>query len=231
MDAVSLALGPARVTWSGRAQGHLGLPRAGAPDDEPVRLEARRRALVDLRWSWVRQVHGADVISVEERSPASGLHEADGLVTASPGLALAVFTADCAPLAMTSTEGVIGIAHAGWRGLVAGVVASTAQAMRGLGAGPITAILGPCIRAGCYEFGAAELDGVAAVLGEGVRSKTTWGTPALDLAAAVRSAAAFADVDIVGDLGACTACSDAWFSHRARGEPARQATVIWMPEW
>ena len=230
MDAVSLALGPARLTFSGRAQGHLGHARVGLAEDQPARLEARRRAVVDLPWSWLRQVHGSDVISVEGQGAVTGRHEADALVTASPGLALAVFTADCAPVAMASEEGVIGIAHAGWRGLLAGVIASTAQAMRRLGAGAITATVGPCIQAGCYEFGPEDLDLVAAVFGDGVRARTAWGTPAFDLAAAVRTAVEAAEVSIVADLGACTACSDAWFSHRARCEGARQASVIWMPE-
>jgi YfiH family protein len=229
LKAVSQALGPGRVTWTGRGQGHLGLARAGMAEDEPARLEARRRAVVDLPWSWLHQVHGREVVSVEGPGRASGAHDADAMVTATRGLALAVLTADCAPIAMASAEGVIGIAHTGWRGLLAGVIASTAQAMRRLGSGEITAVLGPCIRAGCYEFGPADLDVVAAALGDGVRSMTAWGTPALDLAAGVRSAAEAAGVTIEGDLGACTACSDTWFSHRARGDQARQATVIWMP--
>lgn len=230
MDAVSLAFGPARVTWTGRAQGHLGLARPGVAEDQSGDLEARRQGVVDLPWNWLHQVHGADVIAVGEHERSVGEQDADALVTASPGLALAVFTADCAPVVMTSDEGVIGIAHAGWRGLLAGIIASTAREMRRLGAGPISGVLGPCVRAGCYEFGPEDLDEVAAALGDGVRSTTGWGTPALDLATAVRSAAESTGVHIVSDFGACTACSDAWFSHRARGERTRQATVVWMPK-
>jgi hypothetical protein len=229
VEAVSLALGPARITCSGRAHGHVGRPRTGVADDQPALLEARRRHVVDLPWSWLHQVHGAEVVCVGERGGVGGDLDADALVTDAPGTALAVFTADCAPLAMTSAEGLIGIAHAGWRGLLAGVIAATADAMRRLGAGPISAVLGPCIRAGCYEFGPADLDAVAAVLGDGVRATTNWGTPALDLAAGVRLAAERAGVSITTDLGACTACSDAWYSYRARAETSRQAMVIWKP--
>jgi YfiH family protein len=221
VEALSAPLGPARVVWTGRAQGHLGLP--GAADTD---LEARRRAVVDQPWHWLRQVHGSGVLDADawERDSVG-----DGLVSTTSGVALAVFTADCAPLAMASEEGVIGLAHAGWRGVLAGIVEATAEAMRARGATAISAILGPCIRAGCYEFGPAELDAVAAAYGDGVRARTTWGAPALDLAGAVGRAAEAAGVTLRADVGACTACSTAWFSHRARGDVSRQATVIWMP--
>ena len=96
-------------------------------------------------------------------------------MSATPGCALAVLTADCAPVALASPEGVFGVAHAGWRGLVAGVLERTVDAMRALGATEIGAVLGPCIRAECYEFGPADLDRVAARLGDGVRATTAVG--------------------------------------------------------
>jgi len=87
------------------------------------------------------------------------------------------------------------------------------------------AIIGPHIRAGCYEFGEDDLDQVAAALGDDVRSTTTWNRPALDLTTAVRSALGSVDID---DAGACTACTDLYFSWRARKETARFATIAWM---
>ena len=80
------------------------------------------------------------------------------------------------------------MAHAGWRGLMAGVIPRTVDRMRALGAGEITAALGPCIHAECYEFSPDDLDTVAARLGDGVRSLTRGGAPALDVPAAVRAA-------------------------------------------
>jgi copper oxidase (laccase) domain-containing protein len=100
--------------------------------------------------------------------------------------------------------------------------------MRALGAGPIGAEVGPHIRARCYEFGAQDLDRVAAAVGPEVRGRTAWGTPALDLTAGIRRALAAAGIERVRDAGVCTGCSPSHFSHRARGETARQAAVAWL---
>ncbi|HUQ40036.1 MAG TPA: polyphenol oxidase family protein, partial [Acidimicrobiales bacterium] len=143
------------------------------------------------------------------------------------GGALAVLTADCAPVALASSEGVIAVAHAGWRGVAAGVIEATVAEMEALGATAIEAAIGPCIHAECYEFGPAELDGVAARLGDDVRSRTSAGRPALDLPAAVRAALRRAGVETVTDVDVCTACSPDHFSWRARQELQRQATVVW----
>ena len=144
-------------------------------------------------------------------------------MTAVPGARLAVLTADCAPVALASDKGVVGVAHAGWRGLVAGVLERTVEAMRALGADGVQAALGPCIHAECYEFGAADLDVVAARYGDAVRAVTTEGTPALDLPAAVRAALDGAGVELVSGDVACTACSPDHYSFRARSEDERQA--------
>jgi YfiH family protein len=220
-------LGLAEVRWTSRAHGHLGLAPEAATNEERA-LAARRSAVVDLPWSWLRQVHGSSVRVVEAAGGSRDV-EGDALVTRSADAVLAVFTADCAPVAFASPDGVVGVAHAGWRGLAHGVIARTADAMRALGATSLSAALGPCIKAPCYEFGAQDLDRVARQLGDRVRSTTSWGTPALDLSAAVVSALASAGVDLVADAGACTSCSTTWFSQRARGERDRQATLVWVP--
>ena len=102
---------------------------------------------------FARQVHSADVRVVS--APFAGdLPEADALVTATPGLALGIVTADCAPVLMADAEaGVIGAAHAGWRGAHGGVIAATIAAMEALGAQParITAAIGPCVAQESYE--------------------------------------------------------------------------------
>jgi YfiH family protein len=189
-------------------------------------VAARRRAVVDLPWTWLHQVHGAGVVRVTR--PGDGAATlADAAVTAAPGCALAVLTADCAPVALASSEGVIGVAHAGWRGVAAGVIEATVAEMEALGATAIEAAVGPCIHAECYEFGDRELDDVAGRLGDTVRSTSAGGRPALDLPAAVRAALARAGVEAVGDAGVCTACSPSHFSWRARKETQRQATVVW----
>lgn len=210
--------GGAQVRWTARADGDLA--DLGPDGDE------RRRAIADVPWTVLRQVHGRDVVTVTE--PGGGWRAlADGAVTDRSGAALAVLTADCAPVALASEEGVIGVAHAGWRGLAAGVVEATVDAMRALGAGPVTAVLGPCIRTPCYTFGAADLEDVAAATGPEVRGVDAAGRPALDLAAGVHAALARAGVANIDDVEACTACSAAHFSYRARQDVARQATVVW----
>jgi len=221
-------LGPAEVRFTGREEGDLG--HAGVWVEQPApEVEGRRRAVVDRPWTWLRQVHGNTVVTVTEPGGGAGV-EADAAVSNAPGVALAIFTADCAPVAFASAEGVIGAAHAGWKGLAAGVLEKTAQAMRDLGATHIEAALGPCIHPECYEFGPADLTTVAAALGHAVRGRTDAGRPALNIPAAVRTALTHAGValDFVDER--CTSCAaDELFSYRARGEMERQALVLWIP--
>ena len=220
-----LSLSSAHVAFTGRAEGDMG---HGGDPVTSVRpdVAARRRAVVDLPWTWLHQIHGAGVVRVTGPGDGAGT-KADAAVSAQEGCALAVLTADCAPVAMASPDGVIGVAHAGWRGVTAGVIEATVAEMEALGATAIEAAVGPCIHAECYEFGAGELDEIAARLGDTVRATTTEGTPALDLPAAVRVALQRAGVDAVTDVGVCTACSQDHFSWRARRELQRQATVVW----
>ncbi len=185
-----------------------------------------RRAAGGRPWTFVHQVHGAGVVVVEEPSGPRP-DEGDALVTSSARACVAVLGADCALVGLASVEGVVCAAHAGWRGLVAGVLARAADEMRALGSTEIVAVLGPCIHAECYEFGEAELAVVERHLGRGVRAETSAGRPALDLPAGVRHALREAGVELVGELGGCTACDGRWFSHRARRETSRHALAIW----
>jgi YfiH family protein len=170
-------------------------------------------------WAMVQQVHGSGVVVATR---PGDLGPGDAIVTATPGVPIAVRVADCAPIALLG-DGVVGVVHAGWRGIVAGVIPAALDAMRSLGATDITAVLGPCIHAECYEFGERELDDIAAALGDGVRGTTSWGTPALDVPAAIR-----AQLPEVIDESTCTACSTELWSHRARQDPERQAVVAWL---
>jgi len=141
-----------------------------------------------------------------------------------------VTTADCVPVVLLA-DGAVGVAHAGWKGLLGGVVGNAAAAMAALGHPPTRAVIGPCIRPERYEFGAADLDAVAARWGDEVRGTTTAGTPALDVAAGVRRALAEAGVTDVVDDGACTAAAgDTYWSYRSRQEAGRIATVAWLED-
>jgi purine-nucleoside/S-methyl-5'-thioadenosine phosphorylase / adenosine deaminase len=192
-------------------------------------LDARRRALAPLPWTWLHQVHGDRVVVVDEPGAQAGA-EADAAVTARPGAVLAIQTADCAPVALVADEGVVAAVHVGWRGLVVGVVERAVEAVRRTGGTRLRAVVGPCIHACCYEFGAADLDRVAARYGDGVRATTRWGRSALDLPAAVTSALApIPNAEVMRAGPGCTACgTPPMFSHRARGDSARQAMVVWL---
>lgn len=102
----------------------------------------------------VHQVHSAEVITVTE--PPYDRPKADGIVTATPGLALSILTADCMPVLMADARaGVIGAAHAGWKGAVGGILQNTIAGMEALGAdrSRIHATIGPCISQRAYEVG------------------------------------------------------------------------------
>ncbi|SMY05922.1 peptidoglycan editing factor PgeF [Flavimaricola marinus] len=107
----------------------------------------------------VHQIHSADVVTVtdvrEERPPA------DAMVTATPGVALSVLTADCAPVLFADKDaGVIGAAHSGWKGALGGVLEATIEAMEALGADRdgIAVVIGPTISQRAYEVGPEFLD-------------------------------------------------------------------------
>jgi len=107
----------------------------------------------------VRQVHSADVLTVD--APLTDRPAADAMVTDRPGLALGILTADCQPVLFADHDaGVIGAAHAGWRGALEGVLEATVDAMERLGAsrGSIMAVIGPTISQRAYEVGPEFLD-------------------------------------------------------------------------
>lgn len=194
--------------------------------DQPESVLAERRvSIIDLPWTSLQQVHGSSIVTVQAAGDHDGA-EADAAVTATPGLAISVRTADCAPLLLVS-DGAFGVVHAGWRGLAAGVIAAAAERLADLDSPPRAAVLGPCIRARCYEFDDPARDQVAAAVGPAVLATTAWGTPALDLAAGVAAACEALDVPL-DDVGTCTACSSRHWSHRAAGDVGRQGLVAWM---
>jgi len=130
----------------------------GAADDPAAVRENRRRAveavLPGAALVGVHQVHSAEVVTIEAPWPDDARPKADALVTNRPGLLLGILTADCAPVLFTDREaGVIGAAHAGWRGAHGGVIEATVGAMAALGAERerIAAAIGPCIAQPSYE--------------------------------------------------------------------------------
>lgn len=200
-------------------------------DDDAV-VTANRELLaaqVGRPLVFVDQVHSADVHVL----PATGavpVVTADALVTGRSDVALAIMVADCMPVLLSDPEaGVIGAAHAGRPGLLAGVLEATVSAMEQLGARParIEAVIGPSACGSCYEV-PQEMARAAAQQLPAVRATTGWGTPAIDLrAGAVQAlervglAAGSIDRD-----HPCTLEDPSWFSYRREPVTGRFAGVV-----
>jgi YfiH family protein len=131
----------------------------GSRDDPAAVAENRTRVSAALDADALvtcYQVHGRDVAEVTRPWTPDRAPRVDGLVTRTPGIALGILTADCAPvLLFDAADRVVGAAHAGWTGAKAGILEATVEAMTKLGAAPanISAVIGPCIAQASYEVG------------------------------------------------------------------------------
>ncbi len=212
--------------------------------DDPLRVDENRR-----RWhravgvaahatASVVQVHGNRILVVDalptDRGNAPVVGEADGLVTTRPGVALCLRFADCVPiLAWDERHRAIGIAHAGWRGTLAGVARELVMTMttaQGCRAKEIWAAVGPSIGPCCYEVG-ADLVATFAETWRDLPNLTAWRGAGwhLDLWEANRQQLVHAGVpeDQVVVARVCTAChSDEFFSHRAQGGKAGRFAAL-----
>jgi len=165
---------------------------SGSNDDRAAIAANKARAVAALRpgaeLATVHQVHSADAVVVDHAWPMDQRPRADALVTAKPGILLGILTADCAPVLFADAEaGVIGAAHAGWRGALAGVTDSTIAAMEALGARRehIHAAVGPCIAQASYEVDGVFHDRFIAADPANARFFTSAGKPHFDLEAFV----------------------------------------------
>ena len=185
--------------------------------DAPAAVSANRErlltcaALDPLRLATAGQVHGAKVVEV---SAPGHYPECDALITRTPGVVLAVTTADCMSL-LYSAPGVVAAAHSGWRGTAGGMPVAALEAVcRLAGCAPeaVTVAIGPAIRGCCYEVG----DDVAGLF-PAAAVRDTESRPKLDLPTAATLALRAAGVapESIHDTGACTCCEPAlYFSHR-----------------
>ncbi|HHC08550.1 MAG TPA: laccase domain-containing protein [Actinobacteria bacterium] len=192
-------------------------PRGDARLDPEARRHVAAALGIASEWAHATQVHGADV-AVADRPGSVG--EADGIVTLLAGLPVVVATADCVPIAFEA-DGAVAVAHAGWRGVLAGVVEATIAAMTELGAPPRRAAVGPAIGPCCYEVGPEVLDAFAPHLG-----RTTWGTPSVDLPGAVAARLERAGIP-TWRSPRCTRTDPELASWRGGDETRRQVTVAW----
>ena len=225
IPAIDVDLGPGtRALFTTRSGGvstgpHAELNLGVNVDDEPELVAAnfdRVSTSIGAPLALGRQVHGADVLEVPG-PPDPGqsfVGTADALVSAARHVGLAVVVADCVPVLLADPgRGVIGTAHAGRGGLLAGVVPAVIDAMRGLGARDLRAVVGPAVCGSCYEVPAAMRDEVDAVV-PGTATTTSWGTPALDLPAGVLAQLADGGVEHVEHVAACTFPDERFYSHR-----------------
>jgi YfiH family protein len=205
-------------------------------DDPAAVIENRRRLANVLRLPsepvWLDQVHGKDVIEVDERSrPAAGTRpRADAIVTRTPGIVLAIQVADCLPVLFSSRDGrVLGAAHAGWRGLAAGVLEATVTAMA-RPASDLVAWLGPSIGPAHFEVGEevreaflASQPGAAAAFRPNPKGRWQCDLPAL-----ARQRLAALGLSQVDGGAWCTAADPVrFFSHRRDQRTGRMAALLW----
>ncbi|MEI7710920.1 MAG: peptidoglycan editing factor PgeF [Rhodospirillales bacterium] len=212
-------------------------------DDRAAVLENRARVARALgadpdRLLGLTQVHGHVVATANEPWTVGAGPRADAVVTDRPGLALGIVTADCAPVLFADTQaGVIGAAHAGWRGAVSGVIEATILAMIALGAKPVSiaAAVGPCIGQRSYEVGPDLCDAVLArdaadaVFFVPGRRDDRW---QFDLPGYCAARLRAAGIGTVAEIGADTLVEEErFFSHRRRtlaggGPIGHQISVI-----
>lgn len=203
----------------------------GSSDAAEAVLENRRRVAAHMgvaadRLVTMHQVHSADALAVS--GPVDGRPRVDALATATPGLALGVLTADCAPVLLADPVAkVVGVAHAGWRGARDGIVEAAVAAMAALGArrADIRLAIGPTIAQPSYEVGPGFADGIAAAHPDcaDLFVPGPSGRAHFDLPGYVARLADRAGVGAVEDLALDTYADEArFFSYRRathRGEP------------
>lgn len=213
-----------------------------AVGDEPRAVEINRTGAAEAlgfrrdQLFLLKQVHSAKVHHVTDRPVADAAIEADALVTRLPSLALGILTADCTPILFADPQaGIVGAAHAGWRGAVDGIVGNTVTAMVELGADPahIVAAIGPTISGENYEVGPHFMDDFVKLRPDGWRhfSSHNGGRAHFDLPGFVAAELERAGISIIERVGGCTyGHPDRYFSHRhathQKGTTGRQIAMI-----
>lgn len=205
-------------------------------DDEPEHVRRNRqllRASLELPDDpvWLAQVHGTRVMRLDESPHRGQICEADASVTDRPGQVCAVLTADCLPVFLADRKGrSVGVAHAGWRGLAAGVLESTIDAMR-VPPTDLLAWLGPAIGPEAFEVGAEVRQ---AFIDQDACASEAF-TPAgkrkylANLFLLARQRLEHAGVAQIAGGGRCTCKNEKdFFSYRRDGRCGRMVSLIWM---
>jgi YfiH family protein len=208
-----------------------------AVGDEADAVATNRRrfgAALGARPVWLRQVHGVAVLRLDAGTPQHPAEPADAAWTTEPGIACTVQVADCLPVLLAARDGrAVAAAHAGWRGLAAGVLERTVEA---LGTPPVQlrAWIGPAIGAARFEVGAEVREALlsGAWQGDPAAAACFSANPAgrwqCDLAGLARLRLGRLGIGSVAGGGWCTAtAADRFFSHRRDGRTGRMAALLW----
>jgi YfiH family protein len=208
--------------------------------DDPEKVgenRARVQALLPGRPAWISQVHGTGVVDAAIVQPGAPVQVGDASTAVRSGVVCAILTADCLPVLLASLDGkVVGAAHAGWRGLAAGVLGTTLAAMREQGAGEITVWLGPAIGPQAFEVGPDVLEAFRAALPDGQAEEAFRPYPGregkylADMTLLARRLLARDGVTRVHGGKHCTFTEVArFYSYRRDGAGSgRQASLIWI---
>jgi YfiH family protein len=226
--------GVSEGSWGAGGQGGMNL--SFGTGDQVERVE-RNRALLNACLPapprWLALQHGAQVVAAE--GVGSVPVAADAATAITPGVVCCVTVADCLPVLLADRSGsVVAAAHAGWRGLAAGILQATVNAMRRRAAGsigPIDAFLGPSIGPGAFEVGADVLDAMRVTLPQAQSAFVALGNGKFlaDLPALARQA--LAQVQVTSTFGGrwCTASDPArFYSFRRDRVTGRHAALIWL---
>lgn len=179
---------------------------------------------------WLTQVHGTQVINADGLPTST---EADACIATRAGVVCAIMTADCTPVLLADSRGrVVGAAHAGWRGLAAGVLENTVDAMRVQGAEEILAWLGPGIGPQAFEVGQDVVDAFAHLQADASAFRTIADRPGkflADLPALARRALAGVGVtQVVGGEHCTVSDPERFYSFRRDRNTGRMASMIWL---
>ncbi len=202
--------------------------------DDPACVQRNRallRAWLPAEPAWLMQVHGTDVLDIDMIGPAS---RADASISTRPGVVCAIQTADCLPVLLCDAGGrVVGAAHAGWRGLVNGVLQNTVARMRDAGAEDLLAWLGPAIGPQRFEVGTDVFDAFIARDSDMASAfkpiESHQGKYLADIYLLARKTLAAAGVTRIAGGGLCTATdAQRFYSYRRDGKTGRMASLIWI---
>jgi YfiH family protein len=218
----------------GDGAGGGGLNLGGHVGDDPGAVAHNRallRSVLPAEPVWLSQVHGADVV---DAASVEGVPQADASFSTRPGVVCAVQTADCLPVLLCDADGkVVAAAHAGWRGLAAGVLQNTVRRMREAGAREVLAWLGPAIGPRNFEVGAEVRQ--AFVSRDAQAAQAFIAQPdakfLADLYLLARQALASCGVTRIGGGEFCTVADERrFYSYRRDRITGRMATLIWIPQ-